>query len=335
MLVFSLCSCLDFGRGMKKVLLVCFDNLGDLVFASGLAKALSQESESRVSLLCKDYTSKLGYLLPGIEQVFAADPFWDKSPNRRKGKFANYLKCLLTVRDAKFDEAYIVGGHWQSALSLRLMGIPRIYAFKGRKNSLFLTKALPMPRREVPVVKGIADSFGSVISSTVPTQTELLKSSLPHFERPESLREKKIVVLHAFAGSIKRCAPLEIWGALAQALKAKNFHVLWTGIPQETAQIRKAFPGEWDNSHFVDTWALDLLQLAWIWSEAELFVGHDSGPLHVANALGVPVLGLYLPGEPSRTFPQGKAKSHMIHKSSPRELGLDEVLAGAFSLLEG
>ena len=111
---------------MKKVLLVCFDNVGDLVFASALAKALSSDLDIRLSLLCKDYTAKIGNLLPGVEQVFAADPFWDKAPSRKKGKFANYIRCLNTVRSQRFDEAYIVGHQWQSALSLRLIGIPKV-----------------------------------------------------------------------------------------------------------------------------------------------------------------------------------------------------------------
>ena len=318
---------------MKKVLLVCFDNLGDLVFSSALAKALSEDGENRVSLLCKDYTAKIGYLLPGIEQVFAADPFWDKAPNRRKGKLASFIRCLATVREQRFDEAYIVGSHWQSAMSLRLAGIPRVYAFTGRKNGIFLSRSLPLPSRKEPVVSGILASFAPLLRASVPAHTILERKALPHFERPEILQGKRLVILHAFAGSPRRCAPLSLWGGLARQLTERGLHVLWTGMPSETAAIRKAFPGEWDNSHFVDTWALDLLQLAWIWSEAELFVGHDSGPLHVAHALGVPVLGLYLPGEPQRTFPQGATPYRMIHKASPLELELGETVDAALGLL--
>jgi ADP-heptose:LPS heptosyltransferase len=318
---------------MKKVLLVCFDNLGDLVFASALAKALTLGGDTHLSLLCKDYTAKIGYLLPGVEQVFAADPYWDKAPNRKRGKFANFVRCLATVREQGFDEAYIVGSSWQAAGALRLLGIRKIYGIRGSKNRIFLTKALPAPSRVEPVVAGVLKSFSPLLPQLAAPHTELNKAALPHYERPDILRGKTIVVLHAFAGSLRRCAPLDLWGQLARALKAQGAHVLWTGMPNETLAVRRAFPNEWDHSHFVDTWATDLLQLAWIWSESELFVGHDSGPLHVAHALGVPVLGLYLPGEPQRTFPQGKARSLMIHRSSHLELDIKEVIAGARALL--
>ncbi|MBC7532040.1 MAG: glycosyltransferase family 9 protein [Oligoflexus sp.] len=318
---------------MKKVLLVCFDNLGDLVFTSAIARSLAADPHIKLSLLCKDYTAKLGFLLPGVTQVFAADPFWDRAPNRKKGKLANFIKCLITVREQRFDEAIIVGTHWQSALALKLCGIPRIFALRGKKNSWLVSSAFPAPSRTEPVVQGILAAFQSVLPFKTDGFTSLDPKSFPSYERPDVLKDKNIVVLHAFAGSPNRCAPLTLWVDLARALTLQGYHVLWTGIPIETLRIRQAFPKEWNSSHFVDTWAQDLLQLAWIWSEAKLFVGHDSGPLHVANALGVPVLGLYLPGEPKRTFPQGVAASLMIHKATPLELSIEEVLRGSLSLL--
>ncbi|MBC7661998.1 MAG: glycosyltransferase family 9 protein [Chitinophagaceae bacterium] len=319
---------------MKKVLLVSFDNLGDLVFASAVARSLASDPDIHLGLLCKDYTAKLGYLLPGVKQVFAADPFWDRSPNRKKGKIANFFRCLSSVRQQHFDEAIILSKTWETALAIRLAGVRNIYAWKGKKNGALVTKSFPFPSDKRPVVAGFIDSFAPILPIKVDPHTELLKSSFPSYERPRVLHGKKLVVLHAFAGRVDRCAPLVLWGEIAVALTEAGYHVLWTGIPLETQRIRYAFPAVWDASHFVDTWAQDLLQLAWIWSEAELFIGHDSGPLHVAHALNVPVLGLYLPGEPKRTFPQALAPWIMISKTSPAELTAKEVIDKSFQLLK-
>ena len=50
-----------------------------------------------------------------------------------------------------------------------------------------------------------------------------------------------------------------------------------------------------------------------------LFVGHDSGPLHVAAAFGVPVVGVFAPGQPDRTFPQGAGPvAHASHADAGR-----------------
>jgi ADP-heptose:LPS heptosyltransferase len=61
-------------------------------------------------------------------------------------------------------------------------------------------------------------------------------------------------------------------------------------------------------------------------SLASGFVGHDSGPLHVAGAFGVPVVGVFAPGEPKRTFPQGVGPWRMIHRTTPNEIGAADLL---------
>jgi len=62
-------------------------------------------------------------------------------------------------------------------------------------------------------------------------------------------------------------------------------------------------------------------------ADAALFVGHDSGPLHVAGALGVPVVGIFAPGEPRRTFPQGVGPSRMLARPSPVGISAADILA--------
>jgi ADP-heptose:LPS heptosyltransferase len=63
-----------------------------------------------------------------------------------------------------------------------------------------------------------------------------------------------------------------------------------------------------------------------------VFAGHDSGPLHVAGAFGVPVLGVFAPGEPKRTFPQGTGPSRMIARPSPAGITAQEMLAELLAL---
>jgi ADP-heptose:LPS heptosyltransferase len=61
-------------------------------------------------------------------------------------------------------------------------------------------------------------------------------------------------------------------------------------------------------------------------SLSTLFVGHDSGPLHLAGAFGVPVVGIFAPGEPRRTFPQGKGEWTMLSRPAPDAITADDML---------
>jgi ADP-heptose:LPS heptosyltransferase len=48
--------------------------------------------------------------------------------------------------------------------------------------------------------------------------------------------------------------------------------------------------------------------------------------LHVAGAFGVPVVGVFAPGEPDRTFPQGVGPSRMIARPGPADISADDIL---------
>lgn len=312
---------------MKKILLVCLDNLGDLVFVSALARALSQDPEVELSLWCKDYTARLAHLMPGVKKIYAADPFWDRVPKQKRGSVRKFLRSWRSVRRGHFDLAVMTSQCWRTAIAVQLAQIPVRWGPLGRRNRPFLTNVVPWPDRTELAVRGFLRVFHPLVPREgIPPFTWLDRRRLPQLELPKPLQAKKFAVLHAFAGRADRCAPLEVWEVLAKEIEAAGYSILWTGTKNELSVLRQRWP-QLEAEHFVDTWAADLEKLAFIWSEASLFVGHDSGPLHVAHALGVPVVGLYLPGQ-KRTFPQAEAPSYCYHVSSPAAIKLEELLAG-------
>ncbi|HTI63684.1 MAG TPA: glycosyltransferase family 9 protein, partial [Gemmatimonadaceae bacterium] len=129
--------------------------------------------------------------------------------------------------------------------------------------------------------------------------------------------------VHPFAGARDRCVPLTEWTQLAFALEARKIQVLWVGTTTELNELRRSHTHP--KGAYVDQLADgSLTTTAAALSLARGFVGHDSGPLHVAAALGVPVLGIFAPGQPARTFPQGAGPWRMIARPSR-----DEIDAGA------
>jgi ADP-heptose:LPS heptosyltransferase len=114
------------------------------------------------------------------------------------------------------------------------------------------------------------------------------------------------------------------WKGIADGLRRKGLRLLWIASPSEREELA-AFGGEI---------AADLSQATAAMAAAVLFIGHDSGPLHVANALGTPAVGLYLPGQPKRTFPQGSGRFVLIERPGPEGLRADDVLSAAAPLLK-
>jgi ADP-heptose:LPS heptosyltransferase len=169
----------------------------------------------------------------------------------------------------------------------------------------------------------IAHSLGATPREYYRLDATPLESQRGSFAR--SLGPGPRVALHAFAGSRARCVPLAEWRGVADELVRRDIGVLWIGSPAELAEVREggASP-EWRFADAIGNGSLrDATALI---SLCHAFIGHDSGPMHVAAALDVPVLGIFAPGEPARTFPQGPGPSRVIARPSPAGITADVIL---------
>lgn len=125
-----------------------------------------------------------------------------------------------------------------------------------------------------------------------------LPTDLPMpFLRPDVYRPKgtRSVVLHAGANWAWRRWPLQRFAGLAGRLQARGCQV--TLIPAEGGPLDEAPAGV----QVAD--GLSLAQLRDLLGRAALFVGNDSGPMHLAAALGTPCLALFGPNLEERSGP--------------------------------
>lgn len=97
-------------------------------------------------------------------------------------------------------------------------------------------------------------------------------------------------VIHPFAGSARKRWPLERYRELAQWLTAQ-MPVEWCAGPEE----------ELPSAHRFD----DLYELACWLATARIYIGNDSGPTHLAAAVGTPVVALFGPSDPAVWAPRG------------------------------
>jgi ADP-heptose:LPS heptosyltransferase len=313
---------------VDRILLVSLDNLGDLVFASALAPPLRERfSNARLDVWCKEYTADVAKLIPGVSDVIASDPFWDVAPGHAKGSRAAFLRAFREVRQRRYDLAILAAAPWRTAAAVAAARIPRRIGLGRRKNRYFLTDVLPDERSDRPVLSELARLLAPLGIDAVALRYRLDASALaPRRERLASSVPRPYAALHPFASKENRCVPLTVWIELAHVLSEREMSILWIGSPNELNRLRAmSMAPEW---RFIDRIGDGTLaDTAAALADAALFVGHDSGPLHVAGALGVPVVGIFAPGEPRRTFPQGVGTSRMLARPSPSGIGVADILA--------
>jgi ADP-heptose:LPS heptosyltransferase len=113
---------------------------------------------------------------------------------------------------------------------------------------------------------------------------------------PDDLPARGHVVLHPFSMGHAREWPLEHWVALVRAIAADGRAVVLTGSAAEGERFAQAWPGVERPHGVCDAFGrLDLAQLSVLLERADALVACSTGPLHLAAALGTPVLGLYVP----------------------------------------
>jgi len=161
------------------------------------------------------------------------------------------------------------------------------------------------------------------------------------------------VILQPGSTDPRRCWPAERFAALGDLLVAEGAQVAINGSPAEAALVR-AVAGRMRHRATVLAGALDLGGLCGLLERAALVVSNDTGPLHLALALGVPSVGIFwltnlLEGMPLRASGLRAALSvrtrcsvcgqdnlarRCVHDASfVDEVALDEVLALARAAL--
>ena len=304
------------------------DNLGDLVFASALAPPLRERYPGAVlDVWCKEYTADVAALVPGARRVIAADPFWDRAPGRRKGRLWTFLRSVREVRCARYDVAILAAAPWRTAAAVAATRIPVRIGFRRRKNQRFLTHAVDGEDVTKPVLGELARLLAPVGVAPRPLRYRL--DAAPLADRRQRLARTlpaRFVALHPFASKRGRCVALPVWRQLSECLARRGLATLWIGSRTELDEVR-ATSAAGEAARYVDRDTdATLADSTAALSMATLFVGHDSGPLHIAGAFGVPVVGVFAPGEPQRTFPQGVGPSRMLARPSPATITADELL---------
>ena len=324
---------------VRRVLLVALDNLGDLVFASALTPPLHAAfPDAVIDVWCKAYTADVAKLIPHTRGVVAANPFWAASRAHSRPRLLPFLRAIRDVRNARYDVAILSGAPWRTAASVAATRIPVRIGLARHRNAAFLTHTLDAEDSHKSVLREQARLL-SVLGIQSPDPRYCLDA--------DRLGELRAVVkaqlpphfaaLHPFASSRDRCVPLTEWTQVAFALHSRRMPVLWIGTSNELDELRRSYTHP--RGFYVDEMGVELgVELGDQLSDgrlavtaaglslATLFVGHDSGPLHIAGAFGVPVVGVFAPGQPDRTYPQGVGPSRMIHRPSPSGIDAGTIL---------
>lgn len=304
-------------RGMwnqvRKLLAIRLDNLGDVLMTTPALRAMRESMPAcRLILLASPAGARLCAFLPEVDQIIAYDPSWMKA-SAPEGA-ARDRAMLEQLRAEAFDGAVIFTSYSQSplpaALLCSLAGI-RLRLAHCHENPYQLLSdwiADPEPHRtirhEVQRQLDLVATLGwhtanrRLAFTHAPGVMAALQDRLAKFGIDPA---RGFVVLHPGATASSRRYPAASWSAVAEQLAGRSGRtIVWSGDGSETDLVETIRAGMKSRSHSL-AGALALEEFAALLAGASVLVCNNSGPVHLAAAVGTPVVDLYALTNPQHT----------------------------------
>jgi ADP-heptose:LPS heptosyltransferase len=282
----------------RHVLVARQDSMGDVLLAGPAVRAVAAGA-GRVTLLCGPRGRAAAELLPGVDQVVVAHAAWiDASPQRVTRAAVEELVDRLV--DLEIDQALVLTSFHQSplplALVLRMAGVPTIAAVSVDYPGSLLDVRHRVDEDIHEVERGL--SVAATLGYRLPEGDDgRLRVRLggaadgPDLERP-------YVVVHPGASAPARAWAPERHAELADVLVGAGRRVVVTGEVSERPLTSLVAGGR--RPGVVDLGGrVDLAGLAEVLAGAEVVVVGNTGPAHLAAAVGTPVVSMFSPVVPA------------------------------------
>ncbi|WP_144758634.1 glycosyltransferase family 9 protein [Curtobacterium sp. 9128] len=291
-----------------RVLVARLDSFGDVLVTGPAVRAVAAGA-SHVTMLCGPQGAPAADLLPGIDRVRVwAAPWVTETARPLDDAVLDEFRAI--VAEERIDEAVVLTSFHQSplplAMLLRLAGVPRVSgASVDHPGSLLdvrlrpgedLPEDLPEPERALR----IAEAAGFALPDGDDARLAVrLDAAAP----PEVVALERYVVVHPGASVPARSWPPTHHRELVAAYRALGLPVVVTGSPGERALTASVAAGGGAGPD--DAAVLDLggrttpAELAAVLAGAEVVVVGNTGPAHLAAAVGARIVSLFSPVVPA------------------------------------
>jgi len=296
-----------------RLLVIRLSSIGDIVHTLPAVAALGEaRPEAEIHWAVE---SRYAVLVEGNPFVQRILPFDTLGWRRSFGSVATVKEVTRRIRDLrrqKYDVAIDFQGLVKTGFLARLSGAGERLGLAERwlrepLAAVFYTDRIPASGRIHAIEESLAlaERLGAPRLERGQWQFHLPRTAEDDRaveERLQSLGVRDFMVINPGGGWIsKRWAPESYAGLIRRLEPELPWHFLLTGSPAEEPLIEEIIrrAGSRRASHF----PANLVDLIALERRARLFIGGDTGPLHLAAAAGTPIVAIYGPTDPARNGP--------------------------------
>ena len=323
-------------ESIKKVLVISLYFRGDILFHSTFLRVFKiLYPHSIIDIWIKNRLNDIIKDNPDINKIHIFDDiktagYNDKSHFNLRGKY----KFIRKIKNEKYDLIIDLTGKYSTAI-ITLLAKPRfsiginynyfgfcydkyVYLNTSTAKGHLIDKYLNVLKQGLKIddvkwnnyLKDFKIKPYIYIDKKDCDEVELLwKKSLNY-------PEKKTIVIHVTSGWSAKNLPITTFAELIDKLLIKNYNLVFIGDENDRKRLLKIQDCLTEKHHILTDYyfSLPFTQSAELIRRADLFIGSDSAPLHVAGAVGTPSIGLFGPTNPEFSRPVGKQHKVIYHK---------------------
>jgi heptosyltransferase-1 len=307
-------------RSIERLLIVRLSAMGDVIHTLPAAQALRQTfpqaviawliEERWAELLCAPAAARRGARSaerPLVDWVHTVNlKAWGRSPVSLH-TLEEVARVWNDVRSAHYEIAVDLQGAIRSAVLASWSGAPVVYGAREPREG---PAALWYTRQATAQGAHVIEQSLSIVEALAGKKMDVPAVDFPRDARAEEkigrqLRQADIgefAILNPGAGWGAKQWPAERYGYVARALAECGIQSIVNYGPGEQDLARQTERASEGRARGFECSLTELIALT---RRARLFVGGDTGPMHLAAALQVPVVAIFGPTDPARNGPYG------------------------------
>ena len=302
-------------RDFKKILLICFGGIGDIILFYPVIDTLRDlYPKSNIIFVVEPRCKNIAEKHEGINKVITFDL-------KNKPKFSEYFEFIQKLRSENLDLALSIGRSPLVPVLLKLSGAKHTVGYATNFLKFLYSKSVPLNQNQYAakmyfdLLKGVgidADCLNPLPSIKVGDKDKEWSNDWFKAKNIDINNDQKIIMVHPGASKIskqkniiKTWAPQK-WATLINQLIADNIKVILAGGPDDLEDINiiKSTVNVSD-TNFIDAYGQtkNLEQLTAIIQKIDLLVCVDSAPLNMAVGVKTPAVAIFGPTNEKKILP--------------------------------
>lgn len=295
-------------RNPSRILLFRLERIGDLLMVlPAIADVRAAAPSARIDLVVGSWNAEIARAIPGVDRVLTLDPSW-----LSRGSGGASLPALLTTarrwRTEQYDVAINFEPDVRSNLIAAMTGARWTAGYWSGGGGAVLDQAL-----EYQPTEHTTDNARRLVAAVfdVPPQTAQPTLDLPESSRREATAlignsTRPLVAVHVPGGRpVKQWDPDRFLTVARTLVETQGATIVLTGGRGDESLIEYMRAGLPADRVIDAAKASGLLAVGAILEQCDLMITGDTGPMHLAAAVGTPIVAVFGPSDPRRYRPRG------------------------------